>query len=86
MGEGSGLAAKVQLAQQVRKPMKFFTIALFLIVGALVSMYLGTSGPIPWEAGLVMAVLAASLSVLPICVLLWAKTRLDKDPNAFKDE
>ena len=66
--------------------MTFFTIALFLSIGTLLTMYLATSDPVPIEAAIVMGILALSISVLPICVLRWAKAKISKDPNAFEDE
>ena len=66
--------------------MTFFTIALFLAIGSLLTMYLATSDPVPIEASIVMGILAVSISILPICVLQWAKAKLSKDPNAFKNE
>ena len=49
-------------------------------------MYVGTSDPVPIEAGIVMAILAIWPSVSCICVLTWAKAKIAKDPKAFDDE
>ena len=84
--ESGKLSARVELAKQVRRPMTFFTLALFLSVGALLTMYIGTSDPVPLEAGIVMSVLAACPSVSCICVLLWAKAKIKQNPHAFDDE
>ena len=86
MGEENSLTRRFEIAQQVRRPMTYFTLALLSSITALGAMYGFTSDPVPPSASVVMATLALCPSVTSVCVLLWAKAKLAQDPDAFKGE
>lgn len=84
--EDGKLRNRIELAQQVRRPMTFFTLVAIIMSSSLMGFYFMTPDEVPLWSGIVMSALAIGLSVDCCCVLFWAKAKLAKDPKAFQDE
>ena len=76
----------VELARKVGRPLTFFAAVGFLLIGLIPAIYAFTPNDAEWYIAITPAILSLMLGVDIVCVLLWAKTKLAKDPNAFKDE
>ena len=80
------LERAVSLAHKVRRPLTFFVIVGFMLLGLIPTIYALT----PDDATLIVALPAVfvpiALIVDLVCTLLWAKARLAANPNAFDDE
>ena len=68
------------------KPLTFFAAMGFILVGLLPVIY----GMTPDNASFIVALPAIAVAIaIPvdiICVLLWARAKIKKDPHAFDDE
>ena len=82
----SRLATAVELARKVTRPLTFFAAIGFLLVVMIPIIYKMTPDDASLQIALTPALLCVVLSIDILCVLLWAKAKLAKDPNAFKDE
>ena len=63
------------------------TFFVGVAVGMFYLMFRVDPSPSSTVAGLILTVPPAIVLIADcICVLLWGKAKLDKDPNDFKDE
>ena len=82
----SRLVAAVELARKVSRPLTFFAAMGFLLIGLIPVLYAMTPDKPTLELAVPLALVCLALPVDIVCVLFWAKAKLAKDPNAFKDE
>ena len=74
------LETAVELAGKVGRPLTFFAAIGFALILLLPFVLWQTS------SDTVPAIMTGVIGVDIVCVLIWAKAKLSKNPNAFEDE
>ena len=80
------LERAVNLARKVGRPLTFFAAIGFLLIVTIPTVYAMTPDDASLQLTLTPAILGVALIVDIVCVLIWAKAKLARDPKAFQDE